>query len=458
MNLVFYDLETTGTSTAYDQPLQFAAIVTDANFNELERIEFRCRLSPHILPSVYALAITGMTPEQCLDPTLPSFFEFTQSISKLTERWAPAIWIGYNTIKFDEEMLRQAFYQNLQPDVYATQLNGNSRFDVMHAVHAYYVKKPNLLKWPMTESGKPIFKLDRLAPENGFIAHNAHDALGDVEATIHLSKLLSNGDKELWRELFENHDKKAVQSKLENLQPMDIIMRFGGTPPKAYRGCFCGFSKETKTEACFFDFEVQSPLDFINSSDEELKNAVTKSPKIIRAIATNKAPALLKVLDPTNEELLMAAAIAGSPEFRERAGIAMAERYGDGDPHKPVEKQIYGKFYSSEDRALLERFQVAHWHERLKIIDDFSDMRLKQLGRRLIAFNCPELLTQRQLEQFHSYLNEKWHSSAYTKDSWMTLDQALLDIESLFEEGKISPVEKTSLEDFYKKRTDVHPT
>jgi hypothetical protein len=39
-----------------------------------------------------------------------------------------------------------------------------------------------------------------------------------------------------------------------------------------------------------------------------------------------------------------------------------------------------------------------------------------------------------------------------------TLDQALLDIESLFEEGRISPVEKTSLEDFYKKRTDVHPT
>ena len=40
----------------------------------------------------------------------------------------------------------------------------------------------------------------------------------------------------------------------------------------------------------------------------------------------------------------------------------------------------------------------------------------------------------------------------------MTLDQALLDIESLFEEGRITPVEKTSLEDFYKKRTDVHPT
>lgn len=29
MDFVFYDLETTGISPAYDQPLQFAAILTD---------------------------------------------------------------------------------------------------------------------------------------------------------------------------------------------------------------------------------------------------------------------------------------------------------------------------------------------------------------------------------------------------------------------------------------------
>jgi len=35
---VFYDLETTGTSPAFDQPLQFAAILTDDKFNQIERI------------------------------------------------------------------------------------------------------------------------------------------------------------------------------------------------------------------------------------------------------------------------------------------------------------------------------------------------------------------------------------------------------------------------------------
>ena len=31
-HFVFYDFETTGTSTKFDQPLQFGAIVTDSKF------------------------------------------------------------------------------------------------------------------------------------------------------------------------------------------------------------------------------------------------------------------------------------------------------------------------------------------------------------------------------------------------------------------------------------------
>jgi exodeoxyribonuclease-1 len=51
MDFIFYDLETTGLSHAFDQPLQFAAIRTDENFVEKERVKIRCQLAPHILPS-----------------------------------------------------------------------------------------------------------------------------------------------------------------------------------------------------------------------------------------------------------------------------------------------------------------------------------------------------------------------------------------------------------------------
>ena len=38
---VFYDTETTGTLTSFDQILQFGAIRTDDEFNELDRYEIR---------------------------------------------------------------------------------------------------------------------------------------------------------------------------------------------------------------------------------------------------------------------------------------------------------------------------------------------------------------------------------------------------------------------------------
>jgi len=42
VTLNFYDLETTGSSPAYDQTLQFSAILTDSEFREIERVNLRC--------------------------------------------------------------------------------------------------------------------------------------------------------------------------------------------------------------------------------------------------------------------------------------------------------------------------------------------------------------------------------------------------------------------------------
>jgi len=51
MKFAFYDLEITGISPAFDQPLQFAAILTDAEFGEIEWVNLQCRIAPHIIPS-----------------------------------------------------------------------------------------------------------------------------------------------------------------------------------------------------------------------------------------------------------------------------------------------------------------------------------------------------------------------------------------------------------------------
>ena len=86
---VFYDLETTGMSPAFDQPLQFAAIVTDLELNEIERVDIRCQLSPHILPAPQALAVTGVRPSQLQNNNLLSAFEFSQKYKFLLKNGRP---------------------------------------------------------------------------------------------------------------------------------------------------------------------------------------------------------------------------------------------------------------------------------------------------------------------------------------------------------------------------------
>ena len=336
-------------------------------------------------------------------------------------------------MKFDEDVLRQTFYQNLLPNVYATQFNGNTRFDVLPAVYAAFVRDPDLFAWPADDTGRRSFKLDRLAPANGFNAHNAHDALGDVEATIHLARQFATRSPALWAELLQAAHKAQVQSKLETFLPLELVTRFGGGEPRAYTGCFCGYSQGNAAQAAFYDLDAADPAELIAASDEALFAAVDGTPKIIRGISTNKAPALLDLPAPSAEHLRRAAIIADAPEFRRRVGAAMAARFVEvpDAPPKPVEKQIYGAFYSNADKQLLQEFQRADWPRRQEIVASLSDPRIRQLGRRLVAFHSPALLNAEETRRFNAYLREKWSADDTPETEWMTLTKARAAIDAL---------------------------
>ena len=200
MDFVFYDTETTGSNTSFDQILQFGAICTDAELNELDRFEICCRLLPWVVPSPGALKVTGISPALLEDPTLPSHFEMMGKIERKLKSWSPAIFVGYNSIAFDENLLRQSFFQTLHPP-YLTNTNGNCRGDVMRLAHACYAYAPNTMAFPLNEKNNPSFRLDQLAPANGFSHQMAHEAITDVEATIYLSKLIHDRARPVWERI-----------------------------------------------------------------------------------------------------------------------------------------------------------------------------------------------------------------------------------------------------------------
>ena len=459
MDFVFYDFETTGISPAFDQPTQFAAIRTDESLNELARVEIRCRISPHIIPGPHALLMTGVHPKQLVDPELPSCFGLAQELSDLTEKWAPAIWAGYNSVRFDEEVLRQLLYQNLQPEIFATQFNGNTRFDILSAVYAAYVRSPRVLDWPAGDNGRISFRLDRLAPANGLKAHKAHDSMGDVEATLHIARKISDGDPSLWAELLDNAHRKRVQGKLEQFRPLELIERTGGGEPHAMTGCFCGYSASNRALAGFLDLDMEDPERLISAEPARIHAAVTDSPRLIRGVSTNRAPALLDSRKTTAEHNRCARLIAGAAGFRRHVADALARLFAENpaNPPKPVERQIYDGFYSRADKRLLRDFQNAGWRKRRDLVAEFSDSRLRQLGRRLIAFHKPELLPSGDRQRYSAYLSDKWNAPDTPETEWMTLAKARAAVAEIRAKGNAGRTILEEIETFIE-RVDTQPS
>jgi len=359
------------------------------------------------------LKVTNLAPEQVTNNNLQSAFEFAQSLYQFLEKWQPAIWIGYNTIKFDEPMLRQLFYQNLQPSIYATSMNGNSRLDVMKMVWATYSLRPGILTFPENDKGKPSFKLDQLAPANGFAHENAHDALADVEATIFILNKIKSADPDFFDDLLRTQDREYIGSLLRSFEPVQVTLRFGGAPPKTYHGCYCGTNIHNKNEIAFADFDAIYAEALVGLSDPEILEAITQSPKIIRPLRLNNAETIMMLDSPTIEQRSFCEKISRSDYFVSRVSSMLPQRFEEAEDvgDIPVEEKIHGGFYSHYDQDVLAEFQTADWQRRQELAEQFEDKRLVQLGRRLIVFHAPHLLSEEQKSAFKSFVKAKWEST-----------------------------------------------
>jgi exodeoxyribonuclease-1 len=99
---------------------------------------------------------------------------------------------------------------------------------------------------------------------------------------------------------------------------------------------------------------------------------------------------------------------------------ALSERYEERDEADlEIEEKIYSGFYNNLDKDLLFEFQKASWSERVSIVNSFDDVRLRQLGKRLIAFYAPELLSSEQQKSLKEFLSSRW-SPNLAKVPWTT--------------------------------------
>ncbi len=437
MNYIFYDTETTGLDTTFDQILQFAAILTDENLKELDRFEVRCQLHPHVVPSPGALLATRVTPATLTDPRLPTHFEMMRVIGDKLRAWSPAILTGYHSLSFDETLLRQAFYQTLQP-VYLTNTNGNKRADVLHLVQATAALSDGAMVVPISDKGKPTLRLDALAPANGFAHENAHDALADVEATIHMARLVLNSAPAVWNALMPLVDKSEVTARLMTGEPTCLVAYHMGVPSvRAVIGC--GQHPNNPTMLGAFDLS-RDPADILCLDEDDLVKEMNGPNRALRVVYSNKQPLVVemgmasnlteKINLPLHEIERRAAAVAADKQFAERVGLAMLQRYPPFEPSQVVEKRMYDGFPSRDDEARMMAFQRASWAERADLIETFNDDRLRELGRRLVYFEAPELLKPEQRSSLDTWLQNRKQGREGI-EAGRTVEAALAEIEEL---------------------------
>ena len=440
MNYVFYDLETTGRSAFWDQIVQVAAIFTDENLRVIEKYEDKCKINSSCIPHPEAILVNKIKMKTLLSTNL-SHYQLMLNVQKKFASWSPAIFVGYNSIKFDEEFLRNSFFRSLL-DPYITIKKKNYRFDLLDSVRSTNYFYPEKLKSLISEKGNPIFKLDKIAPVNGISDFTAHDAMGDTIATLELAKIIKNQTTNIWAETISNKSQdNLIQYISEN--PFCYIDSFFGKI-KLYFLSFVGEHPLYKWAICF-DLQ-KDPAEVINMSDENFNKYIERSPKVIRNIKLNKSPIFqsykfinrVSTHEGISEKIILNRNqfIKNNPLFKERIisyyeKKALEKENFTNQNDILAEESIYKKFTSYQDSKLMIDFHHSDWEKKNIIKTKFYDKRLTYFANLLIYEENPESLDQKTLKKLRKSISDRLLSN--NNENWLTLYEAYKKIDDLRE-------------------------
>jgi exodeoxyribonuclease-1 len=425
---LWYDLETFGLDPRGDRIAQFAGLRTDGEFREVgDRILLYCKPTPDYLPNPESCLVHGITPQHAFEAGI-SDYELAKRLR--AEMMVPGTTsVGFNTVQFDDEFVRNLFYRNLFDPYEREHAHGCSRWDIIDLARAARDLRPEGIVWPADEEGRPLFRLEALAKANGIAHESAHDAMSDVLATIGLAKLLRERQPKLFEWHWNHRGKKALKTlvRLDERRPLVHSSAIHTSP----RGCTTlvapiAFDPERESNLIALDLRFD-PRDILDLPVEELRRRVfTKKDELevprlpLVSIQLNKAPFLAetKVMDtPTADRLgidLAAcerhrALLSGSRELLQKLVAVYAQPDYPMEVDDPELKLYTGSFLPDEDRERLEGFHAALASKGASAVKSeyysqrFRDERLPQLLRRLYARNFPETMGTDEAGRWRDY-------------------------------------------------------
>ena len=466
----WHDYETWGSNPRRDRPCQFAGQRTDEDLNPIgEPLQVFCRPPVDLLPYPEACLVTGLTPQHAARHGLCEA-EFAKLIYDELKR-PGTCGVGYNSLRFDDEVTRHLFYRNLR-DPYAREWGeGRTRWDLIDTLRLAHALRPEGLEWPVKEDGTPSFRLEDLTAANGLPHQGAHDALADVQATIALARRLREAQPRLFAHALTLRYKRAVEDRLAQGEPMLHVSakypaRLGCLAPVLPVADHPDYQHEVicwdlrQNPEPLFELSVAEIQARIFTRAEDRPAGVERLP--LKGIRCNRSPmvAPLSTLTPeagsrwaidlaavARHARLLQAASGLAEKIQEVYRQSPSEHADQNASESDPDDQLYsGGFFRSADSKKMARLVNMTPGELAQARFRFQDSRLPLLLWRYRARNWPESLSAAERATWETERRERLVSGAGTltlkeyrerlaglrtppgeEDSCRTLRRALVD-------------------------------
>jgi exodeoxyribonuclease-1 len=339
--------------------------------------------------------------------------------------------VGYNSLRFDDEVTRYSLYRNFY-DPYAREWQGgNSRWDLIDLVRTAYALRPEGIVWP-EEEGRVTLKLERLTAANGIEHGQAHDALSDVRATIALARLLRSKQRKLYDYLYQLRSKQRVQDQIRLLQPLvHISGRYAGA--RHYLAVVLPLAWHPRNRNALIVCDLQADIaPLLNESVETLRTrlytrrdqlAEGELPVPLKLLHINRCPVVapmnvLRAEDIQRLQLDVPAYQAQAEQLRASSGLwqgKLAQVYAEEQfaANQDPEQQLYDGFIGDRDRRLCEQVRQAE-PQRLAEADwPFADERLPELLFRYRARNFAASLNEQEQQRWRTFCQQRLSQPEY---------------------------------------------
>ncbi len=436
----WHDYETFGADTRRDRPVQFAGIRTTLELEVIgEPVMFFAQPPREMPPHPDACLITGITPQQAEREGVIEA-EFAALVHEQLAM-PGTCGVGYNSLRFDDEVTRQLLYRNFYEPYGREWEHGNSRWDLIDLVRMCEALRPEGIAWPTHDDGSPSFKLERLAQANRLHQERAHDALSDVQALIELARLIRVRQPRLWDWHFALRRKQKVFELLDTVHMTPVVHVSSRYP--ASRHCLTliaplAIHPARAGEVIVYDLATD-PTDLLTLDEDEivdrmftprqdLPEGVERVP--LRTVHANRSPALapmsvLREADLGRLQLDPARCLAHAERLRAAPGLAeklrrIFQRAAALPPPEDPELALYSGFLPDADKRLLAEVRATPPSQLGQRAWSFRDPRYAELLFRYRARNWPETLNAEEHARWEAFRTRRLtHATALTQ---LTLD------------------------------------